>query len=140
MRVIVTNAQRRYPVSPARMRRLVQRAARQLKIRTPGTMAVIFLSLGRMQRLNRQALRHDRVTDVITFRYRHEPVVGEIFVAPSEAVRYARTHGVPYPEELARYVVHGVLHWVGRDDRTAAQQRRMRAAEDRLLRRCGMMR
>ena len=138
MKVVVTNAQRRYPVSTARMRRLVQRVVRQLKIRTAGTFSVIFLTPGRMRAMNRRALRHDRVTDVITFRYHDEPIVGELLIAPSEAAAYAKQHRLPYKEELARYVVHGLLHWTGLDDRTPAQQRRMRREEDRLLQACGV--
>ena len=133
MRVAVLNAQRRYPVSPARIERLVRRAARQLKIRTVGTFSIAFLTPARMRTMNRRALRHNRVTDVITFRYDQEPMVGEILVAPSEAAAYAKEHGVAYDEELSRYVVHGLLHWLGHDDRTPAEQRRMRRMEDELL-------
>ena len=140
MKVVVTNVQRRHPVSPVRMRRLVQQTARRLKIAARGTMSVIFLSPGAMRTMNRRALRHDRVTDVLSFRYDGEPVIGEIAVAPSEAAAYARMNDVPYDEELARYVVHGLLHWTGRDDRTPSQQRRMRSDENRLLRACGVMR
>ena len=51
---------------------------------------------------------------------------------------YARRHSVSYEEELSRYVIHGLLHWLGHQDRTAAQRRRMRGTEDRLLRACGI--
>ncbi|MBI4597942.1 MAG: rRNA maturation RNase YbeY [Candidatus Omnitrophica bacterium] len=107
-----------------------------LKIVTPGVLEVTFLSPQRMRAVNRKALHHDCVTDVISFRYQDEPVAGEIFVAPSEAHRYAKEHGIPYEQELARYVLHGLLHWLGHDDRTPAQQRTMRMMEDRLLTRC----
>jgi probable rRNA maturation factor len=60
-------------------------------------------------------------------------VIGEILVAPEAAQRYARRHRLSYRDELARYVVHGLLHWCGHDDRTAAQQQKMRAVEDKLL-------
>ena len=91
-----------------------------------------------MRRLNRQTMGHDWVTDVLTFRYDGEPIVGEILIAPSVARAYAKAHDIPYEKELARYVVHGLLHWKGHDDATPAQQRRMRHLEDRLLRECGM--
>ena len=62
-----------------------------------------------------------------------QPIVGEILVSPRAASAYARRHDIPYQEELSRYVVHGLLHWMGHEDKTAAQQRAMRAMEDRLL-------
>ncbi len=146
MVVVVTNAQRKVPVSTRRMMRLAQCAIRRLRVTGPGQFAVIFIGSQRMRTLNRRFLGHDRTTDVLSFRYDVAPrdvpaglqerIVGEIFVAPSEARRYARRHGIPYEEELSRYVVHGLLHWLGHEDRTVAQQRKMRAREDQLLKRC----
>ena len=133
MRISVRNEQRDAPVNVARMARLARRSVRRLRIRARGTLAVTFIDAHRMRALNRRFLRHDRTTDVLSFRYDGEPIAGDIVISPSAAQRYARRHGVPYTEELSRYVVHGLLHWLGHEDRTAAQQRKMRAMEDRLL-------
>ena len=136
MRPIILNAQRALPVDTRRMTHLARRAIRRLRIRTRGTLEITFVSAQRMRALNRRFTRHDRVTDVLSFRYDGEPVVGEILIAPSEARAYALRHGLAYEEELSRYVVHGLLHWLGHDDRTQSQQKRMRASEDRLLTQC----
>ena len=138
MTVRVTNAQREAPVDTARMRQLARAAVRHLKIRAPGELAISFIDARRMQRLNRRFMRHNRPTDVLSFRYDGEPTVGEVLIAPREARRYARAHGVPYAQELARYVLHGLLHWQGHEDRTQQQQQAMRRREDRLLQRCGV--
>ena len=158
MVVSVVNAQREVVVDTARMGRLARQVVRALRIRAPGTLAITFIGARRIRSLNRRFLRHDRTTDVLSFRYDHaaggsglgaqgncpEPtaqsperlVVGEILIAPAQARAYAKRHGLPYEEELSRYVVHGLLHWMGHDDRTAAQQQTMRTMEDRLLKRC----
>ena len=144
MIVSVSNAQREAAVDRRRVAHLVRAAARRLAIRVSGTMSVTFITSRRMRQLNKRFLRHDRPTDVLSFRYERESahvrlplagrqVVGEIVIAPREAKTYARQHGIPYEEELARYVVHGLLHWLGHEDATVAQQRKMRAMEDRLL-------
>ena len=65
-----------------------------------------------------------------------QTIVGEILVAPAFARRYAKQHRLSYTDELARYVVHGLLHWVGYDDRTVNERRRMRRMEDQLLAQC----
>jgi probable rRNA maturation factor len=141
MVVRVANAQREARVDTAGMRRLAVRALRRLRVRTPGLLAITFIPAQRIRAVNRRFLRHDRATDVLSFRYDPAPLrgprapVGDILIAPREARRYARAHGLPYEQELGRYVVHGILHWLGHEDRTAAQQHRMRAMEDRLLRR-----
>ena len=139
MVVRVTNAQRRIPLNTAQIARLARCAIRQLGIRAPGTLAITFIDGWRMRSLNRTFLAQDRTTDVLTFRYDGEPILGDILVAPSAARQYARGHGLPYAQELARYVIHGILHWVGDADRTKQQQARMRRREDRLLARCGVL-
>ena len=138
MMVTLTNAQHDAPVNTARMVRLARCAVRTLRIRAPGTLAITFIGARRMCALNKRFLRQDRMTDVLSFRYDGEPVVGEILIAPRAARAYAKRHGVAYAEELSRYVIHGLLHWLGHEDRTPKQQRRMRAREDRLLSRCGV--
>ena len=131
--VSVINQQGDVPVSTVQMVKVARCALRRLRIRSRGTFVIAFIGSRRMRALNKRFLRHDRVTDVLSFRYEGEPVVGEILIAPHRARAYAARHGIPYREELARYVVHGLLHWLGHEDETAAQQRRMRAMEDALL-------
>lgn len=137
MTITVTNAQTEAPVSPARVARLARCAVRHLKIQGQGTLAITLVDARRMRALNRKFLAHDRTTDVLSFRYDGERIVGDILVAPAVARQYARTHGLAYAEELSRYVIHGMLHWLGEEDRTTRQQARMRALEDRLLSACG---
>ena len=62
--------------------------------------------------------------------------VGEILIVPRRAHAYAREHGISYAQELSRYIVHGLLHWLGHEDRTPAQQRKMRTRENYVLARC----
>src|SRR3989338_10881759 len=117
MTVTVTNAQREAPVNKTRMAQVATQAVRALRIRSRGTLAITFLGRRQIQVLNRRFLRHDRPTDVLSFRYDgrgpvahrangHASVVGEFFIAPALAHAYARQHGISYNEELARYVVH----------------------------------
>jgi len=137
------NRQRDETVPLAWLRSIATRSVRRLRIRHAGVLPVTFVDSRTMRRLNRAFLHHDRLTDVLSFRYaangtsrrRSEPtsIAGEILVAPAAARAYATRHGIPYRQELARYVVHGLLHWLGHEDRTPAQQRRMRQLEDRLL-------
>ena len=133
MTVLVTNAQEAAPVNVGDITRFARRAIRRLRIRSRGTLTVTFIDSRQMRRLNKRFMRHNRVTDVLSFRYDGEPVIGEVLIAPSQARAYARRHSIPYHQELSRYVVHGLLHWLGHEDRTATQQRKMRAMEDRLL-------
>jgi probable rRNA maturation factor len=45
----------------------------------------------------------------------------------------ARRFGVTWQAELARYIIHGILHLRGHDDQNATARRRMKREEGRLL-------
>jgi probable rRNA maturation factor len=80
------------------------------------SVSLTFLDTGDMQRLNRESLGHDRATDVIAFRLEHPAALaGDVYVCPSLARENAAAAGVTVHEELARLVVHGVLHVLGYD-------------------------
>ena len=99
-----------------------------------------------MALLNETFLRHEGSTDVITFDYsakekrkaesgKRKLLQGEIFICVDEAVSQAKIFKTTWQSETARYLVHGVLHLLGHDDRRAADRRRMKQEENRLLRR-----
>jgi probable rRNA maturation factor len=79
-------------------------------------LTVTFMSAARMRAMNRRSLGRDRSTDVIAFGMRHgERVVGDMYVCPALARRFATRHGVSVRQELVRLVVHGTLHVLGYD-------------------------
>ena len=45
----------------------------------------------------------------------------------------AKQFKTTWQSEIVRYVIHGVLHLLGHDDRLAAARRRMKREENRLL-------
>ena len=78
--------------------------------------------------VNWQFLRHTGPTDVISFDLGEGLV--EIVVSAERAVIVARKLRRRPHDELALYLVHGLLHLAGYDDHTPAQRRAMRAAEN----------
>ena len=110
-------------------------------------LAVYVVAEPEMIRLNENFLHHKGPTDVITFDYAEgaartsdsrdaNPALlhGEIFVCADEAVSQARRFHATWQNELVRYVVHGVLHLLGYDDLHSRARRKMKAAEDTLIR------
>ena len=89
-----------------------------------------------MRRINRQFLRHDYVTDVISFPLGagDEPgAQGEIYVNLDRARRQAHEYGVTFAGETRRLLIHGMLHLLGYKDGTANQKARMSRREDLIL-------
>jgi len=66
-------------------------------------------------------------TDVITFQH------GEIVISLDTAYRQAAEHGESYEREVTRYVVHGLLHLAGWDDRDETERRQMHEVQERIL-------
>ena len=91
---------------------------------------VLITGARRMQRIHKRFLKQDHATDVIAFR--SDPV-SDIVVSSDFAKRYSRQHGIPYKEELARYLVHGTLHLLGYDDRKKKDFERMHSRQERIL-------
>jgi len=68
-----------------------------------------------IRQLNKRYRKKDRATDVLSFGYGAEGLLGEVIISEETARRQARVYGAPYREELQRLVVHGVLHVLGYD-------------------------
>jgi probable rRNA maturation factor len=69
-------------------------------------------------------------TDVITFEH------GEIVMSAQTAGQYAAQYGHPIDQELALYIIHGLLHLNGYEDATTRGAARMRRLQERLLQAC----
>lgn len=86
------------------------------------------------ERINRQFLNHNGPTDVITFPLGKSPLQGELVVGVDVAARVAAEVGHGVAAELALYVIHGVLHLCGYDDKSPMATKLMRARERYYLR------
>ena len=125
----------RAPLARARVADLVRGVLRAERVRH-AMISVAFLDEAEMARLNWRHLRHRGPTDVISFGLTSAPgapVVGDIYVSPAVVRANARANRRPVREELARVVIHGVLHVLGHDHAQPDQAERMRARERELL-------
>ncbi|MCK6484240.1 MAG: rRNA maturation RNase YbeY [Phycisphaerae bacterium] len=107
-----------------------------------GSLSIAFVSDDQIAALNESWLRHVGPTDVLTFDLRDDPdadrIDGQIVVSLDTARREARRRGHAPRDEALLYVVHGVLHLLGYDDRRAAQRREMHEKEDEVLHALGV--
>lgn len=101
----------------------------------PGSLEVAFVDEKSCSRLHRLFFDDPDITDVMTFPGDAEDEhAGDIAICPAVAGPAARLSGLPFNEELTLYLVHACLHLAGLDDRTEADQRAMRDAEEQLMR------
>lgn len=109
--------------------------------RTVGALNYIFCSDPYLLEINRQFLGHDYLTDIITFdnsedyvgQYPDGALSGDIYIS-IDTVRFnGQKYGEGFDRELHRVIAHGLLHLIGYDDTTPAQQKKMRAQENAAL-------
>ncbi len=134
--ITVRNLQRKVPVDVVDLEMFARKAA-ELCLRLPRRkktdlaqlreISVLIVSDRKIASLHRQFMNESGPTDVITFQH------GEIFVGVESARRNARRFGNAFERELRLYVVHGLLHLHGFDDRNAASARRMRVVQRKIL-------
>ena len=108
----------RLPLARSRVGEIARRVLAAEGVRD-AIVSITFLGTRAMAALNRKHLGHRGATDVISFGFnesaRDGPVIGDIYIAPEVARANARRHDIGIREELARLVVHGVLHVLGYD-------------------------
>ena len=121
-------------------------------------LGIRLVSADEMAKINETFLQHVGSTDVVTFDYsqnaadtlaaekfqahsevgpptegRQHVLHGEIFISIDDAVAQAKQFRAIWQSELARYVVHGLLHLRGFDDLNPAARRKMKREENRVL-------
>lgn len=68
-----------------------------------------------MQRLNREFLRKDYATDVLSFPSDAGDYLGDLAISLARAREQAREHGHDLETEVRILMLHGVLHLLGMD-------------------------
>jgi len=102
--------------------------------KTVGEIAYLFCNDDKILEVNRQYLKHDFYTDIITFDYSEEDKIsGDIFISLDTVRSNSQKYTTDYQEELYRVIIHGILHLCGLDDGSEDEKKSMREAENSAL-------
>ncbi len=105
----------RVPVARHRVAKLARAVLRAEGVRD-AAVSIAFVRSSAIAAVNRKHLGHAGPTDVISFPLAPAAGMtlgGDVYIAPEVAARNARAHGVGVREEIARLVVHSMLHVLG---------------------------
>jgi probable rRNA maturation factor len=151
MNVIIANRQRTRKINSHLLKKIAGELLAELEIED-AKLGINLIAAPEMSALNETFLKHEGSTDVITFDYAADagagsprPAIGahgvtrptmhgEIFVCVDEAIGQAKKFKTTWQAEVVRYIVHGILHLLGHDDLQPAARRKMKRAENRLVR------
>lgn len=112
-----------------------------------GDLTVLIGTPEEIRLLNRTFRNVDRVTDVLTFPAweGEDPLsadgyLGDIMICMDRACEQAKDYGHSIDRELAFLTVHGVLHLLGYDHMTEAEEIQMRTKQTHILEGMGLTR
>jgi probable rRNA maturation factor len=139
-RVSIATPQEIVPVDRGRMRQAA-RAVLEGEGVADWEISLAFVDNATIHNLNKRYLDHDEPTDVLSFPL-SEPgarrLAGELVIGAEVALAQARERGHDVQAELALYVIHGLLHLCGHDDKTDKRAARMRERERHYLHELGL--
>jgi probable rRNA maturation factor len=94
----------------------------------------IFCDDAYLLQINKDFLQHDYYTDVIGFQYSESgPLMGDIYISVERIEENAQNNQVSFENELARVMIHGILHFMGYKDKSPEEEKKMRAGEEKYL-------
>jgi probable rRNA maturation factor len=142
---ITVDDEQAVPVDVSFLRGVAARALEALAVPADAALAITLVEAGRMEELKEKALGHEpgeqrAPTDVLAFPM-DDPVdpmpgpfvVGDVVICPEVAAEQARAAGHSFNDELALLLVHGILHCLGRDHATPAEEKMMFAEQADVL-------
>lgn len=159
-RIQIADEQTAQRIDTGLLIRVARSALRTEQVRG-ADLSVALVDDAQMHQINREFLKHDYPTDVLSFlldetqetgktssrrggggkgrrgsippRGAGKTLAGEIIIGCEYAVRIAGAYGWSPADEVLLYLVHGVLHLCGYDDQTPRERARMRSREVEVL-------
>jgi probable rRNA maturation factor len=135
--IIVANRQRARRLDRKFIKQLADSILQMAKVER-AELGLHFVSAKEMANVHEQFMNIAGSTDVITFDHGSQPpkgVHGEIFISVEDAIAQAREFKTTWQSEIARYIVHGILHLLGYDDLKPTARAKMKREENRLVNR-----
>lgn len=100
----------------------------------PGEIAIVFCSDDYLLGINRKYLKHNYLTDIITFQNIDNQLVnGDLIISVDRVAENAANLKIDFKDELHRVIIHGILHLCGYKDKSPAHKKQMTTKEDYYL-------
>jgi rRNA maturation RNase YbeY len=98
---------------------------------------LVYVDIDKIIQINKEHLKRDYITDIITFRYDSDEtntaIEGTLFCCAPRIVEQAKEFNESAEKEFLRVYIHGLLHLVGYDDQSESEKKKMTDLEDYYL-------
>jgi rRNA maturation RNase YbeY len=103
----------------------------RLEKKALGEINYIFCDDEYLLKKNQDFLKHNTLTDIITFDYSEgNKLSADIFISVERVKENAVIFAVSFEQELKRVIIHGILHLMGYKDKSEEESKIMRSKED----------
>ena len=137
MKITVTNNQADLFLSPLKVRKIVRCILQDLLKIPCSEVAIHFVDKKEISKLHKKFFNDPTITDCITFPIdgpdEENGILGEVFVCPYVAIKYAKENNLDPYQETTLYIIHGLLHLLGFDDIKEKDRKVMRQQEKKLM-------
>lgn len=99
------------------------------------SLSILITDEKQIRELNKKFRNTDYATDVLAFSSdeKSSTYLGDIAVSLTQAKKQAKEYKEKLEDELARLVIHGVLHLLGETDYTSKTKKRMWDKQEQIL-------
>lgn len=132
MQIFIQNLQKKLPINPKKIRKLISKILKDEKIKKSGFINICFVNNQLIKKFNTKFLKVNETTDVLAFNLsdkRNKNILADIMISTDAAITSSAKFKTTPTYESLLYVAHGLLHILGYDDQTAAQKKLMRIKE-----------
>jgi probable rRNA maturation factor len=128
--IAVRNLNKKHRVNERCVASIARRTLKVLNRPSATDLDIVFLSDRDIRPINKRYKHRDRATDVLSFEL---GTCGQIIISSDTALKNSARFGTSFAEELALYVIHGILHLFGYDDGTKTEKKKMSGKERHVL-------
>jgi len=122
------------------LKRIVRNVLEEEGIKEEVNLSIAFVGDGRMKKANKKYRGKNRTTDVLSFPVEREHFkvekrdLGEIVICLSEVRKNSKRYNSEFKKEVARVLIHGVLHLLGYDhEKTEKEAEKMENKQNHYL-------
>ncbi len=128
-KIIIHHQYESLPSPAAALQKMGKKILKKENILTGRTVSVVLCSDYMIKKLNSNYRKKEKATDVLSFCFDDDDLLGEIYISLQRAKVQARRFGLTYDDEVMRLFVHGIVHLLGYDHIKAKDRSAMESKE-----------